>query len=87
MSLKMMPGFGKSGMSLILLKMISFSSADKMLIIFSPITIYLNCASVSLFIDLEKTKQKIVVPLESLRFQGRSARQVDLLNCYPKSDP
>jgi len=28
-----------------------------------------------LFIFLEKTKQKIVVALESLRFQGRSPRQ------------
>ncbi len=30
---------------------------------------------VSLFIFLEKTKQKIVVALESLRFQGRSPQQ------------
>jgi len=34
-----------------------------------------NCGVVSLFIFLEKTKQKIVVVLESLRFQGRSPRQ------------
>ncbi len=31
--------------------------------------------SLSLFIFLEKTKQKIVVALESLRFQGRSPQQ------------
>ena len=35
----------------------------------------LVCGVVSLFIFLEKTKQKIVVALESLRFQGRSPRQ------------
>jgi len=34
------------------------------------------CDIVSLFIFLEKTKQKIVVALESLRFQGRSPQQV-----------
>jgi hypothetical protein len=35
-----------------------------------------NCGVLSLFIFLEKTKQKSVVTLESLRFQGRSPRQV-----------
>ncbi len=35
----------------------------------------MNCGIVSLFIFLEKTKQKIVVALESLRFQGRSPQQ------------
>ena len=34
-----------------------------------------NCGIVSLFIFLEKTKQKIVSTLESLHFQGRSWRQ------------
>jgi len=34
-----------------------------------------TCGVVSLFIFLEKTKQKIVVALESLRFQGRSPQQ------------
>jgi hypothetical protein len=34
-----------------------------------------NCGIVILFIFLEKMKQKIVVALESLRFQGRSPRQ------------
>jgi len=33
---------------------------------------YCNCGVVSLFIFLEKTKQKIVSILESLRLQGRS---------------
>ncbi len=35
----------------------------------------LNCGIVSLFIFLEKTKQKIVVTLKSLRFHGCSSRQ------------
>ncbi len=34
-----------------------------------------DCGVVSLFIFLEKTKQKIVVALESLRFQGRLPQQ------------
>jgi len=34
-----------------------------------------NCGVVSLFIFLEKTKQKIASVLESLCFQGRSQRQ------------
>jgi len=34
-----------------------------------------NCELVSPFIFLEKTKQKSVSVLESLRFQGRSQRQ------------
>jgi len=33
------------------------------------------CGVISLFLFLEKTKQKIVVALESLRFQGRSPQQ------------
>ncbi len=32
----------------------------------------INCELVTLFIFLEKTKQKIVIILESLRLQGRS---------------
>jgi len=42
---------------------------------FIDIAFDLNRGGVSLFIFLEKTKQKIVVALESLRFQGRSPRQ------------
>jgi len=42
---------------------------------FFLISFYLNWGVVSLFIFLEKTKQKSVVALESLRFQGRSPRQ------------
>jgi len=41
---------------------------------FGKSSFLLNCDGVSLFIFLEKTKQKIVVALESLRFQGRSPR-------------
>jgi len=36
------------------------------------ISFYIHCGVVSLFIFLEKTKQKIVTALESLCFQGRS---------------
>jgi hypothetical protein len=39
---------------------------------FSPIAIHSDCGVVPLFIFLEKTKQKIVIVLETLRFQGRS---------------
>jgi hypothetical protein len=39
---------------------------------FIPLPQHLNCGVVSLFIFLEKTKQKSVMALESLRFQGRS---------------
>jgi len=35
----------------------------------------MNCGVVPLFIFLEKTKQKIVVALESLCLQGRSPQQ------------
>ena len=40
----------------------------------------LTCGGVSLFIFLEKMKQKSVVALESLRFQGRSPRQCLIIN-------
>jgi len=43
--------------------------------LFLPVSFYFNCGVVSLFIFLEKTKQKSVVALESLRFQGRSPQQ------------
>jgi len=39
------------------------------------VSILIDCGVVSLFIFLEKTKQKIVVALESLCFQGRSPQQ------------
>jgi hypothetical protein len=39
---------------------------------FSGIPAHANCGGVTLFIFLEKTKQKSVMVLESLRFQGRS---------------
>ena len=39
------------------------------------LSFYATCGVVFLFIFLEKTKQKIVVSLESLRFQGRSTQQ------------
>ena len=42
--------------------------------LFCDISFHLDCGGVFLFIFLEKTKQKIVVALESLRFQGRSPR-------------
>ena len=42
---------------------------------FIVIASYVYCGVVSLFIFLEKTKQKSVSVLESLRLQGRSQRQ------------
>ncbi len=42
------------------------------------ISFFAMCGVVSLFIFLEKTKQKSVVALESLRFQGRSPQQSTL---------
>jgi hypothetical protein len=39
---------------------------------FAELAKYANCGGVTLFIFLEKTKQKSVMALESLRFQGRS---------------
>ncbi len=54
--------------------------------LFSTLASYLNCGVVSLFIFLEKTKQKIVVALDaipqergqSLRFQRRSLRHAHI---------
>jgi hypothetical protein len=46
--------------------------------LFFTLASYLNCDVVSLFIFLKKTKQKIVVALESLRFQGRSLRHAHI---------
>ena len=43
--------------------------------LFTVLSLYANRGVVSPFIFLEKTKQKIVVSLESLCFQGRSIRQ------------
>ncbi len=45
-----------------------------------------NRGVVSPFIFLEKTKQKIVVALESLRFQGRSQRQAHIRVINEKSE-
>jgi len=44
------------------------------------------CGVVSPFIFLEKTKQKIVSAFESLRFQGRSQRQVEQLIAWLSPD-
>ena len=69
-------------------------------IMFSTSTSNLHCGVVSLFIFLEKTKQsqqmrfalaktsleKIVVALESLRFQGRSPRQAHIRVINGKRD-
>jgi len=46
----------------------------------------LTCELVTLFIFLEKTKQKSVMALESLRFQGRSPRQVEQLMAWLSPD-
>jgi len=43
--------------------------------LFTRFPVALVCDDVLLFIFLEKTKQKIVVVLESLRLQGHSQRQ------------
>ncbi len=43
--------------------------------LFTMLSLYANRSAVSPFIFLKKTKQKIVVSLESLCFQGRSIRQ------------
>jgi hypothetical protein len=49
-------------------------------------TSYLHRGVVSLFIFLEKTKQKIVVALESRCFQGRSPRQAHIRVINEKGD-
>jgi len=56
------------------------------LTMFSILTSYINRGVVSLFIFLEKTKQKIVVALESLCFQGRSLRQAHIRVINGKSE-
>jgi hypothetical protein len=56
------------------------------LAMFSLSTSCTNRDTVSLFIFLEKTKQKIVVALESLCFQGRSLRQTHIRVINEKSE-
>jgi len=55
-------------------------------IFFGEISSLLTCGVVSLFIFLEKTKQKSVVALESLRFQGRSPQQRKINNTWLSPD-
>jgi hypothetical protein len=45
---------------------------NKQYFLLISLPIYFNCGVVSLIIFLEKTRQKSVIALESLRFQGRS---------------